>query len=421
MSGRAQASSGNRAAGSRAGAPEPGTAHRSSVLVVGAGPVGMINALGLARAGVDVVILEANAGIVPEPRAMTYHWTVHEGMARLGLLDDMVAEGFKLHRMCYRVLATGEVIRLDIGAMAGYTAHPYAVVLGQDQLEGIVLRHLSGYPNVRIDWGTRLTGLVQDDDGVTVDAVRGDRPLQYRADWVVGADGGRSAVRKAIGVEFGGMTWPQRFVATNVRCDLERHGWDACNYLVDPRYGAVIAKVTRSGLWRVTFSEDAGLPLEGIQARIRAYYAHVLPQGVDYAPASYSAYNMHQRVAERLRVGRVLLAGDAAHVTNPTNGFGLVSGMLDAQVLSEALAAVLQARAHHTVLDRYAAERKRVFEEVASPSSVETKRLVFHSDDPVRLERDLERLRRIAGDQALSRAQFMIGHRLQTGSLVRAA
>ncbi len=392
---------------------------KNTVVIIGAGPVGMINALGLAREGVNVTVIESNAGIVPEPRAMTYHWTVHDGMERLGLLQDMIEEGFKLHEMCYRILATGEVIRLNIGAMRGHTAHPYAVVLGQDQLEAIVLRHLSRMPNARIDWRTTMTGLEQDDDGVTVTAERDGETIIYRADWVIGADGGRSQVRKRIGVSFDGMTWPQRFVATNVRCDLERHGWDPCNYLVDPMDGAVIAKVSRSGVWRVTFSESADLSLEGIEDRIHAYYRRVLPRDMPYELLLHSAYNMHQRVVDRMRVGQVLLAGDAAHVTNPTNRFGLVSGMLDAQVLSEALAAVVRGRAPDAVLDQYAQERRRVFVEVASPSSIETKRLVFHSDDPERLERDLARLRDISGDPELLRQQFMIGHRLRTPSVLR--
>lgn len=393
---------------------------KTSVLIVGAGPVGMINALGLARAGVEVTVIERNAGIVPEPRAMTYHWTVLAGMQRMGLLDDMVAEGFKLHEMCYRILATGEVIRLNIDAVADDTAHPYAVVLGQDQLEQIALRQLAAHPNVRIDWNTRMTALAQDGNGVDVEAERDGNTVRYRADWVIGADGGGSGVRKAIGATFDGMTWPQRFVATNVVCDLEAHGWDACNYLVDPADGAVIAKVTRSGIWRVTFSEDTSLPLEDLEDRIHAYYARVLPRDMPYELKLYSAYNMHQRIVDRMRVGRVLLAGDAAHVTNPTNGFGLVSGMLDSQVLSEALAAVVQGRAPESVLDRYAEERRRVFAETASPSSVETKRLVFHSEDPERLERDLERLRKLAQDKELRRAQFHVGHRLQTPSVLDA-
>lgn len=393
--------------------------NKSSVVIVGAGPVGLINALGLARAGVDVAVLESHPGVVPEPRAMTYHWTVLEGMERLGLLEDMIEEGFKLHEMCYRIFQTGEVIKLNIGHLEGHVRHPYAIVLGQDQLEHIVLRHLQDYPNVTIHWNTTMTSLVQDEDGVSITAEQDGAPVEFRGDWAIGADGARSLVRKSIGVEFTGMTWPQRFVATNVYYDFEKYGWDECNYLVDTEYGAVIAKVTKAGLWRVTFSEDASLPVEGVEERIKAYYDKVLPgDKADYKMTLHSVYNMHQRVAQKLRVGRVLLAGDAAHATNPTNGFGLVSGMLDSQVLSEALGAVVQGHAPEEVLDRYAADRKRVFEETASPSSVETKRLVFHSEDPVRLEADLERLRRTAADPELSRQQFMIGHRMQTESLL---
>lgn len=393
---------------------------KSSVVIVGAGPVGLINALGLARAGVDVAVLETHPAIIPEPRAMTYHWTVLEGMDRLGLLDDMIAEGFKLEEMCYRIFKTGEVIKLNIGHLKGYVKHPYAVVLGQDQLEQIVLRHLQKYPNVQIHWNTAMTDLSQDDTGVTINAEQDGNKVTFRGDWAIGADGARSLVRKAIDVDFEGMTWPQRFVATNVYYDFEKYGWDECNYLVDPEFGAVIAKVTTAGLWRVTFSEDAGLPADDVEERIQAYYDRVLPGDKNYRMTLHSVYNMHQRIAEKLRVGRVLLAGDAAHVTNPTNGFGLVSGMLDSQVLSEALGAVIQGQAPEAVLDRYAEDRKRVFTETASPSSVETKRLVFHSDDAARLEDDLERLRRTAADPDLSRAQFMIGHRLQTESLVPA-
>lgn len=393
----------------------------SSVVIVGAGPVGMINALGLARAGVDVIVLEAHPGIVPEPRAMTYHWTVHEGMQRLGLLQDMLTEGFKVTEMCYRIFATDEVIRFNIGAVAGDTPYPYVISLGQDQLEGVVLKHLADYPNVQIHWNTTMIDLVQDEHGVTVAAERDGRPVTYRADWVIGTDGGRSRVRKAIGVEFLGMTWPQRFVATNVVYDFEKYGWGLANYLVDPEYGAVIAKVTRSGIWRVTFSEDASGTLEGIEDRIRAFYAKVFPGPEPYEIKLYSVYNMHQRWAEKFRVGRVLLAGDAAHLTNPTNGFGLVSGMLDSQVLYEALAAVVKGEIDDGVLDQYSRDRRRAFEEIASPSSVETKRFVFHSDDPERFQADLVRMRRIAGDPELLRQQLMIGHRMQTPSLVRPA
>lgn len=176
--------------------------------------------------------------------------------------------------------------------------------------------------------------------------------------------------------------------------------------------------MTADGLWRVTFAQPADSPPETVEMRIDAFYRQVLPGPGPYNRTSYSVYSMHQRVASTLRLGRLLLAGDAAHATNPTNGFGLVSGIMDSLVLSEALAAVVAGRVPANVLDRYSDDRRRVFDEVATPSSTETKRLVFHSTDPDRLESDLAELRELAADPARRRGRLMTGHALLTPSLV---
>ncbi|GAA1677404.1 pentachlorophenol monooxygenase [Citricoccus zhacaiensis] len=388
------------------------------VVIVGGGPVGLINALGLARQGVDVIVLERHADVVPEPRAMTYHWAVLDGLAELGILEDMEAEGFRLHEMCYRVFRTGEVIRLGIDAVRHLTPYPYAVVLGQDQISRIVLQHLAAFPNASVQWSTEVISVEQDGNGATIRARASGQEIEIHADWVIGADGARSLVRKASEADFVGFTWPEQFVATNVRYDLGAHGWDDCNYLVDPEFGAVIAKVTSDGLWRVTFAEPADSPMGSIEERIEDFYRTVLPGTGPYNKTLHSVYRMHQRVASSMRTGRLLLAGDAAHATNPTNGFGLVSGMMDSLVLADALGAVIAGTAPQSVLDHYSDDRRRVFNEVATPSSSETKRLVFHSTDPERLESDLTRLRSLAADPEMRVNQLMVGHGLLTPSLV---
>jgi 3-(3-hydroxy-phenyl)propionate hydroxylase/6-hydroxy-3-succinoylpyridine 3-monooxygenase len=119
-----------------------------------------------------------------------------------------------------------------------------------------------------------------------------------------------------------------------------------------------------------------------------------------------------------MRDGRVLLAGDAAHATNPTGGLGLTSGMLDTFVLYDALAAVIGGAVGAEVLDRYSEERLRVFTEIASPQASEWKRLVFHSDDPERLEGDLGMLRTVAADADARREGFLSMQALKTPSLV---
>lgn len=386
------------------------------VLVVGAGPVGLMNALILAKAGVSVTVLEAENGIVESPRAMVYAWCVLEGLALYGLLDDMKVAGFINAGRGYRVLATGEQIIHDYDAIRDQARHPYALTLGQNRLAEVLLQHLKRYPGVDIRWGTRFTGLTQHPDFARVAAETEAGPLAIDAKWVIAADGGRSGVRKALGLAYDGMTWPDRFVATNIYYDFNKYGW-ASGYLIDSAFGAVVSKITRDGLWRVTFSEDATLPMTSLRERIDAYMQIILPGDKHYELTLFSGYNMHQRTASTYRVGRVVLAGDAAHVTNPTSGLGLVGGMYDSFALAEALAAVLYGDAGDEVLDRYAEARRKVYLDVTSPVSTDSMRLVFHSAG-AQLEQALARLRAMKADLGLMRKALMKLRALETPSLI---
>lgn len=390
---------------------------RSTILVVGAGPVGLITALILGRAGHRVTLIDAEEAIVESPRAMSYAWPVLDGLAVHGLLDDMHAQALVNRERAFRVMATGETIVQNHAAIRNLTANPYTLTLGQDRLARVVLAQLATLPDVDIRWDTRFRALRQTQERVEVTVERFGEADLVQADWVVGADGGRSEVRKALGFGFAGVTWPRRFVATNIFYDFARHGWRS-GYQIDPIWGAVIAQVTPEGIWRVTFSESEALPVETVEERIHAYLRHVLPGPEAYDLRLFSAYSMHQRTAPSYRAGRVLLAGDAAHVTNPTSGFGLVGGMYDAMSLGETLSAVAGGEAEEALLDRWAEERRRVFLTVTSPVSADSMRLIFYCDEPVRLEHDLITLRARAADERSMRAALMVPASLETPSLL---
>jgi 3-(3-hydroxy-phenyl)propionate hydroxylase len=389
----------------------------TDVLIVGGGPVGLIAALGMAREGIDVDLIESEDGVVYSPRAMTYASSVLDGLQFYGLLDDMKRAGLLNHERSWRVYRTGEEIVYDHEALRGVTDYPYMMTLGQDRLAEIVLAHLGRYPNVRIHWATRFVGMIQLGDHVVVETESGGKRASFTAKWVVGADGGRSAVRKSLGLKLDGMTWPNRFVATNVFYDFDEYGWHS-GYHVDHEFGAVVAQITPEGLWRVTFAEDARLPVETVAERIPHFLRTIMPGHQRHEVTAFSAYNMHQRSASTYRVGRVLLAGDAAHITNPTSGFGLVGGMFDAFLLSEALAAVVRGDVGEDVLDRYSEARHHVFRDFTSPVSSESMRLVFHSDDPVRLENDLAVLRARKDDPEAMRLFLSAASALETPSLL---
>ena len=194
----------------------------------------------------------------------------------------------------------------------------------------------------------------------------------------------RRAQRRApgAGLAFDGMTWPERFVATNVRYDfgalatageLPHRPRPRRRHRAHRQRRPLALHVLRGPV--AAGGDDPGA--------VAAYFRTILPPDADMPDVvQWSPYRMHQRAAERMRDGRVLLAGDAAHATNPTGGLGLTSGMLDTFVLYDALAAVIGGAVGDEVLDRYSEERLRVFTEIASPQASEWKRLVFHSDDP---------------------------------------
>jgi len=351
------------------------------VIVVGAGPVGFLTALGLARRGIRVTLLEAEERINSSPRAAIYFPTTLEIIDKLGLLEDAEAIGLPSTRFSMRFLDDGEVIYSDLSkTMPPGTKYDHNLHMGQHILAGLVSEHLQRLPNARVRWNHKVVSLAQDKNGVTLGVETPDGARELRADWVVGTDGARSAVRQLLGLPFDGHTWPDRFVATNVEYDFEKHGFERANMICDPENWSVVARLGRENLWRVTYGEDAELAEADVYARIPQHYAAVFPGNEPYHIVAWSPYRVQERCAPRFRVGRALLAGDAAHACNPCGGMGLTTGVIDADALISVLAAVIEGRAKDDVLNFYSTERRRVFNEVTSPVATNFKRQMSEKD-----------------------------------------
>jgi len=367
------------------------------VIVVGAGPVGFITAYGLARKGIEVRLLEAEAVIASSPRAAIYFPTTLEILDQLDLLEEAQAIGYASTRFAMRYPATGEVIEADVTTSVP-PGSPYARNLhfGQHVLADLVMRHLLELPNAQLLWRHKVHSLEQDCSGVSLGVATPEGRVKLRSDWVVGTDGSHSTVRQLLELPFEGHTWPDRFVATNLDYDFESHGYSPANMISDPDEWGVIARLGRENLWRVTFGEDAGLAEEQVYERIPQHYGRLLPAPDPYRIVAAAPYRVHERCAPRFRVGRVLLAGDAAHVCNPCGGMGLTSGIVDADAVVKVLDAVIRGGAGEDVLDFYAEERRRVFREAVSPIATSFKRQLSEKDagqrarDRLRFRQDAE-------------------------------
>lgn len=390
------------------------------VIIIGAGPVGILSALGLARAGVEVVVLERAHEPVGAPRAMVYHWTALAGLADLGILDAVLEAGITKDDYAFHVPRTGETIHYSTESLAPLTPYPFNVHLGQDRLTRIGIAALEGYDNASVHFDWELAEVRQTGSGVTA-VPKDDRLPEVDGAWLIGADGAGSAVRRAVGLTFDGMTWGERFVATDIHYDFRALGFARSTMVVDPDIGAIVVLAEEDGgdgLWRYTFSEDLELPEEGVAERARRRLVEALPDGESARIERLSPYRMHQRSASSMRAGRVLLAGDAAHATNPTGGLGLTSGLFDMNVLSPALAAVIRGEAPESVLDRYSDERLRVFREVASPAASENKRFVYNSTNAERLDREIAEMRAQLSDPDRLLARLRFTEALMTPSLI---
>ncbi|GAA4928116.1 3-(3-hydroxy-phenyl)propionate hydroxylase [Nonomuraea thailandensis] len=303
------------------------------VLVAGAGPVGLAAALTLARGGVPVTVLEAGAGLAGESRASTFHPPTLEMLASLGVLDELMTRGLVARTFQYRDRRGGPIATLDLSVLAGDTPYPFRVQCEQSKLTPILCEHVVRHGG-EVLFGQEVAQVTALGDGVRVTAAGGGR---FSGDWLIGADGAHSAVRRSLGIPFEGRTYPERFLVASVHEDLEAllPGLAPINYVFDPDEWLVLLRTPDH--WRVLLPTPDGSADDEELARLPARLRAVADPGRDWRVAHASLYRVHQRVAARFVAGRVLLAGDAAHVNNPLGGLGMNSGIHDAVLMASSL------------------------------------------------------------------------------------
>jgi 3-(3-hydroxy-phenyl)propionate hydroxylase len=376
----------------------------SHVLVAGAGPVGLVSALVLASAGIPVTVLERNTAPAQDLRASTFHPPTLDMLERFGIPQELLAQGLVARYTQQRDRSAGLIAEFDMALLANDTAYPYRLQCEQWKLNAILLQRLAQFPHAKVLMNSALQAVVQDTSGVSASAQINGELQTLKADYLIGADGAWSAVRQSLGIEFEGFTYPERFLVVSTAFEFADHlpHLSYVNYVSDPQEWCVLLRVPT--LWRVLFPTRADETDESVMTdtSIQARLQNLLPQSAPYVCEHRTLYKVHQRVAKVFRRGRVILAGDSAHINNPLGGMGMNGGVHDAFNLADKLVQIINHGASDTLLDRYERQRRSVAVEYINASTARNKKTMEERDPLVR-QKTHDELRATAANPVAAR------------------
>jgi 3-(3-hydroxy-phenyl)propionate hydroxylase len=377
------------------------------VIVVGAGPVGLTAALALARRGIPNLVLAAEPELVMELRGSTFHPPTLDMLDEFGVVARMIEMGLKAPTWQFRDRETGPVATFDLSLLAADTNHPYRVQCEQWKLMRLLQDEYLKIPGAEIRFGHDVKAVRQGEYAVEVEAETAAGPVTVKGRYLVAADGARSAVRRSLGIEFEGFTYPELFLiaSTDFRFEEKLPDIAYVNYIADPFEWLVLLRVP--GLWRVLVPASEAEDREKLlsDATLQQVLQRVVARSEPYQIAHRSLYHVHQRVAKAFRLGRVLLAGDAAHINNPLGGMGMNGGMHDAFNLADKLAEVWAGR-DDRLLGRYQRQRRTVAIEAVQQQTNRNHQILSERDPQIRRQ-SLDALRQTAASKDTARKYLL--------------
>ena len=369
------------------------------VVIAGAGPVGCVTALILARADVSVTILEAGEDLVPELRASTFHPPTLDMLDELGVTPQLVAQGLITPKIQYRDLDDGLIVEFDHDLIKDRTNHPYRLQCEQFKLTRVIEKMLGEYPHAEIRFQSKFLGALQDADAVTVSYETPGGVEEITCDYLIGSDGSRSAVRKSQEIEFEGFTYPEQFVTVSVPDEVDEIVEDMGHvcYIAHPTEWCAL--IHAPDYWRFLFpipmemTREEAFDNDFLQGRLQ----RLAPYDGNFSIELKTLYGVNQRVAKTYRTGRILLAGDSAHVNNPLGGMGMNGGIHDGINLAKKLARMYQGGESDELLDLYDRQRRPIAVEYVQAQTIRNKKNLEETDPKIRKQRQ-EELRAVAND-----------------------
>ena len=381
---------------------------RLSLVIVGAGPVGLFTAHQLVHAGHPVTVLEQNPTLSEDMRASTFHPATLDLLDEYDLTQALIEQGTLARKWQYWIHGTDERAVYDLSVIADLTAHPYRLQCEQFRLTRLIAERLAGNPLFSLHYDTAVTGMRETGDAVEVTASKGGQEsLSFSTPWLIAADGGKSTVRKLLKLPFEGSVFPK----TSITMVLDHPFQDDVAGLLPVNYvwtdhGHYSLMQIRD-LWRFTYSpkQDQSVADALSEPVAQTHLQAVFPRSEPYRILQANYYTLQERCLESFRVGRTLFVGDSAHLNSPAGGMGMNSGLHDARCLAEHLLPVL-AGAREDTLDRYDRRRRTIAREEVQRLSARNYRR-HRETDPKKRELIWREIKATVADRAHMREALL--------------
>ena len=355
----------------------------AKVIIIGAGPVGTFAAYCLAEYGIETLVLESESTCETDMRASTFHPSTLKYLDNLNLADELIEKGLKAPIFQYRIRSTDEVLEFNLQELDDVLDFPFRLQCEQYKFARMLAGKLDRHRHSSVFFNRKLINFSEADNKVTLDVDHHGTSEQYQCDYLIGADGANSIVRRNLGIEFSGFTYEEKFFTLSTEKPLENYfsNLSYVNYVSDPEEWFVLLKAPSA--WRILVPVPQTLDDKAIKSNdyVSDIFTRVLNSSDPIETIHRTIYRVHQRVVNKMRYGRIMLAGDSAHLNNPLGGFGMNGGLHDAWNLAEKLDGIINHKKDQDLLNLYDRQRRTVMNDFIQKQTIRNKKMIEETGD----------------------------------------
>jgi len=350
----------------------------AKVIIIGAGPVGTFVAYCLAEYGIDTIVLESESSCETDMRASTFHPSTLKYLDNLNLANELIEKGLKAPIFQYRIRATDEILEFNLEELSDVLDFPFRLQCEQYKFARMLAEKLDNHNNSSVMFNRELISFSDTEKRVKLKVDHYGTTEEYECDYLIGADGANSVVRRKLGIEFGGFTYKEKFFTLSTEEPLEDYFNELSyvNYVSDPDEWFVLLKAPSA--WRILVPVDENLDDDVITSDdyVKSIFKRALNSDDHIETIHRTIYRVHQRVADTMRSGKIILAGDSAHLNNPLGGFGMNGGLHDAWNLAKQLDQIINQNKDEGLLDLYDRQRRAVMNDFIQKQTIRNKKMI---------------------------------------------